>query len=541
MQDTLTLPKSLQCIIDSLNEEDKIKPSTVVRIVKEAKVQQDELMLWADFDHPKADSYGRKLVFKNDKFEVMVMSWVPGDFSGLHDHGYTQWGAVKIFGAAEHATFRVEDGYISTLARWTVKPGDVIGVGHSLVHQMGNPGEQNFLSLHVYGDVNPHEHITGDARVFNLRNKKIEKTNGGVFFAMPKESVVGTEPGPSPDFPTLLRYNVEFSNRLKKMSAEDRDRLGQSLDESVSETFSASLQNKLIKCLSANVDDDGHQNNSLYWKALNTELKAAAQLQNELKGVAGSADKFHKYNEVYDGLICAPSMESFMKDYLDFFVKETNVSLADSDIISLGCGTGYVEDHMILEMGADRNRMYGIDISAAMVETARARIKADVGDVLTLDPEIKMWDIAYSGLNVFQYLDFHRLEEAIHKTAGIIKSGGYFVGDFISPDHIRWYPNVMYSADKKAISLRTPALIENEGRMFQESEIINISFMSGSMEVNYAGEHRRFLPPLHRMRMYFESAFGGKVELRDAHSLEIIPDWADSCASTRYIIIAQKQ
>ena len=124
-----------------------------------------------------------------------------------------------------------------------------------------------------------------------------------------------------------------------------------------------------------------------------------------------------------------------------------------------------------------------------MVKVARKRIQADEGDVLALDPGIRMWDLAFSGLNVFHYLDHKRLEEAIQKTAAIIKIGGYFIGDFITPDHIRWYPNVVYSKDKKIISLRTPRLIEENGSMFQESEIINIDYRE-DMRINYAGKHR---------------------------------------------------
>ena len=82
--------------------------------------------------------------------------------------------------------------------------------------------------------------------------------------------------------------------------------------------------------------------------------------------------------------------------------------------------------------------------------------------------------------------------------------------------------------------------MEEKGRVFQESEIININFGGGAMELNYAGKHKRFLPPLLRIRRYFERAFGGQVDLYDAHSLELIPDWADSCPSTRYVVVARK-
>jgi SAM-dependent methyltransferase len=196
---------------------------------------------------------------------------------------------------------------------------------------------------------------------------------------------------------------------------------------------------------------------------------------------------------------------------------------------------------MIEKLGVPYERLFGMDLSEAMVAEAQKRIQADVGDVLTLDPSVQMWDMAYSGLNVFQYLDPKKLSQAIQKTANIIKPGGYFIGDFITTDHIRWYPNVIFSEDKQTISLRTPELIEEEGLMYQRSEIINIQVQGEQLRVTYAGKHKRYLPPVNRMRAYFEKAFGGKVELYDAISLKPIQEWADSCQSTRYLVIAQKK
>lgn len=535
------LPTSLQHIARTLSVCNITKPSGVIKAIKEAKVQPEDLTPWADFDHPEADSYGRKLVYKGDNFEIMVMSWRPGDFSAIHDHGYTQWGAVQIFGPAEHATFRAEDGHISTLNRWTVKPGDIVGVGHSLVHQMGNTTSDTFfLSLHVYGEMEAIDNITGDARVFDLENDTIQRVDGGVFFALPSEDIKRTEEGPRGDFPTRLRHMVELIRRLEKMEKVGVNKSGKNLQAVIKDAFSPNQQKRLLRCLEANTDENDHQSNSVYWKALNRELKETAKLQLSLQGTQRAEDKFHKYAEVYDALIGKPCMDGFIKRYLRFFVEKYQPEIADKTMISLGAGTGVVEQFIMEEFGVSYDKLYGIDISEAMVLEAKKRIRADVGDILTLNPSIRMWEVAFSGLNVFHYLDFTRLEEAIQKTANIIQPGGYFVGDFISPDHIRWYPNVMYSDDKKVISLRTPELIEENGRLFQESEITNISFLGEQMEVAYAGKHRRFLPPMNRIRQYFEKAFVVQVDLYDAYSLEMIPEWADSCKSTRYVVVAKK-
>ena len=181
---------TLKGIIHNLTEEKNLNPSAIVRIIKNANVQAEDLKNWEDFDHPRVDSYGRKLIYQGDNFELMTMSWRPGDFSAIHDHGQAKWGAVQIFGPAEHATFRLEDGYLSTLARWKITPGKVLGVSHSLIHQMGNPTkDQFFVSLHVYGANYKIENITGDARIFDLEKGNIQRVDGGVFFGLPESEI----------------------------------------------------------------------------------------------------------------------------------------------------------------------------------------------------------------------------------------------------------------------------------------------------------------------------------------------------------------
>jgi SAM-dependent methyltransferase len=536
------LPDSLRFIVEKLEKEKELKPSSMRRILLEAGVKPEELEPWAEFDHPVEDSYGRKLAYKGDNFEIMVMSWRPGDFSAIHDHGQAQWGAVQVFGPAEHAAFRIDDDRISTLGRWQLKAGDAIGVHHDLVHQMGNPTPDTFfLTLHIYGEAAPIDNVTADARVFDLESGLIQRVDGGVFYALPANQIKRVEDGPKADFPTRLRHMIELIRRLRKMEARGVNRSGKNVDEVIADFMSARHHKKLLHCLNENTDENGRQTNSVYWRVLNEELKQAARLQNELLHEQKAEDRFHKYAELYDALICRPCLDEFMAGYLDMFSHRYDIDLAEQTVISLGCGTGLVEQYIIDQLGVDYNNLFGLDISEAMIAEAVQRIQAGVGDVLTLDPSVRMWDVAFSGLNVFQYIDHKRLEEAIRKTAAIIKPGGYFLGDFISPDHIRWYPNVVYSEDKKIISLRTPQLVESHGSVFQESEIVNISFMDEHMRVTYAGRHRRFLPPLHRVRSYFEKYFQGQVDLYDAVSLEPIPEWADSCKSTRYVVVARKE
>jgi SAM-dependent methyltransferase len=333
---------------------------------------------------------------------------------------------------------------------------------------------------------------------------------------------------------------IELINRVRRREAAGDDALSLRSATLLTDAFAGRHRDQLLTELDAQTDENGRHKHSIYWRSLNQELKVAAALQAELKDDGQRQDAFHQYATRYDALIGQPCLDGFMRRYLFFFQEKYQLDLSPLSLISLGCGTGLVEAFLQEEMGVAYENLYGIDVSPAMVKVARRRMQADVGDILHLDPSVRLWDMAFSGLNVYQYLPHEQLPEAIRRTAGILKPGGYFVGDFITPDHIRWYPNVMYSEDKQIISLRTPELVEEDGRVFQASDIVNLDYRSGQLQVHYAGRHRRFLPPLHRVRQYFQDAFGGEVTLYDALSLQEIPEWADSCPSTRYVVVARK-
>ncbi|MEM7587245.1 MAG: cysteine dioxygenase family protein [Acidobacteriota bacterium] len=178
----------------------------------------EDLTHWAAFDHPIEDSYGRKMLFDGGFFELMVMSWVDGDMAAIHDHGYTQWGAVKVFGPTEHAIFKLEDGFLTTAERRQFAPNSVVAVSHELIHQMGNVGQQPYLTLHLYGCYERDGCVTGDARLYELDENSIQITSGGVFYALPEDAVDERRAAPAADFPTTLRFKVELLERLLRSS-----------------------------------------------------------------------------------------------------------------------------------------------------------------------------------------------------------------------------------------------------------------------------------------------------------------------------------
>lgn len=257
----------MRYIKESLSSKENIKPFEVVEIIKSANVKKEELELWADFNHPTKDSYGRKMVFKAPNFEIMVMSWVPGDMSAIHNHGYTTWGAVQVFGENEHATFRVVDNKLTTLTRSNFKYGEIVGVNHNLIHQMGNLTKENTLTLHVYGVEEEVENVTGDANLYDASNGTIQIINGGVFFDLSNSLIEDIIEGPKGDYPTQLRHLVELAKRIKTNNPNSIK---------LKEIESLIISENQIKLLTSFVSDIRDENglvlNQNQWNILNKEL-----------------------------------------------------------------------------------------------------------------------------------------------------------------------------------------------------------------------------------------------------------------------------
>ena len=211
------LPVSLQCLIFLLSQTKHLTSDRVYQSLLHANVNQSELMPWATFDHPITDGYGRKLVYDGGYFEIMVMSWIPGDVSAIHDHGQAQWGAVQCFGQAIHTVYELIDGKLQTQTELPLFSSRIVEVNHDLIHQMSNYSPEPFLSLHIYGCPDVNDAITGDARIFDLLEGNIQYTNGGVFFCLPESEISRRGQKIEADPLTTLRHHQQMRDRILRI------------------------------------------------------------------------------------------------------------------------------------------------------------------------------------------------------------------------------------------------------------------------------------------------------------------------------------
>lgn len=212
----LTLPLSLTTLIEAIGDCKDFKPTEIASLIRSANISENDLTEWADFEHHKIEGYGRKMVYEGRHFEIMVMSWAPGDATAIHNHGYTEWGAVQTFGKLEHSTFELTGDTLTTMFRQKLTPGEIIPVNQALIHQMANPYLENTLSLHVYGTSNEVTGITDNSQIYEVGKGEIQLVDGGVFYDLPASEVSLAEGELYADRLTMIGHFTQLLNYYHK-------------------------------------------------------------------------------------------------------------------------------------------------------------------------------------------------------------------------------------------------------------------------------------------------------------------------------------
>jgi hypothetical protein len=134
------------------------------------------------------------------------MSWVPGDFTAIHSHGSSEWGAVYFLGEVNHRLYRADKNKIELVQKGIVPEGFIAPVVGSLVHAMGNLATKPVMSLHIYGLNRPKSNANDDSLVYELEKKQIRTTDGSAFLNISEELCKKTEKGIITNTETVTDY-----------------------------------------------------------------------------------------------------------------------------------------------------------------------------------------------------------------------------------------------------------------------------------------------------------------------------------------------
>jgi len=209
--------ENLKTLIENeINKADNLTAQKIQEIVQKANIQEEDLRPYADFDHPIEDSYGRKMIYDAGNFEIMAMSWNPNHYSSIHNHGYTEWGIVQAFGNVHHFIYRIQNDELQFGKKEILTKGSIIKVVNAMIHQMGNPSTDRYMTLHVYGCNTKDSDVTSDARNYELEFDRINHTTGGAFINLPADQIYDFLPCPKPTDEVFVNYTklaMDYYNR----------------------------------------------------------------------------------------------------------------------------------------------------------------------------------------------------------------------------------------------------------------------------------------------------------------------------------------
>ncbi len=119
------------------------------RFVTNLKPEKSEIEPYIQFTENR---YARNLVYKTKDFECLVLCWLPGQRSPIHDHGDSICAVYTVDGRLSADNYRkTANGHIRADYSEDFRPGSVLSIQTTEIHQVSNLNDtENLISLHFY-------------------------------------------------------------------------------------------------------------------------------------------------------------------------------------------------------------------------------------------------------------------------------------------------------------------------------------------------------------------------------------------------------
>lgn len=111
---------------------------------------------YADYEHVahfSANNYQRNLLHKGPHYHALILCWLNGQRSPIHDHRGSACGVRVLEGVATETVFdRLPNGYIRAERSRELHEGQICGSYDADIHQVSNlqNGDGRLITLHVY-------------------------------------------------------------------------------------------------------------------------------------------------------------------------------------------------------------------------------------------------------------------------------------------------------------------------------------------------------------------------------------------------------
>lgn len=211
MEQQTLLSGNIRRLISGIESSNIRESDTLIELLEKSGLNSGDVENFRNHHHDPLLSYGRSIVYEGSHFVIYLMSWAPGDFTAIHSHGLTDWGAVLFFTEINHRLYELKGNSIYLVSKSVVPAGTIVAVQGDLIHAMGNLTANPFISLHIYGSNHNIGNANKDSKIYDLEYRKIRVTNGAAYLnsGLKNAGEVGHEI--TTDKETLLDY---YSNIL---------------------------------------------------------------------------------------------------------------------------------------------------------------------------------------------------------------------------------------------------------------------------------------------------------------------------------------
>jgi cysteine dioxygenase len=96
------------------------------------------------------DCYARNTVLLNDRCELVVICWQPGQMSAVHDHGSSHCLYLVVEGTMVEERYTLRDGKPVPQDERSFGKGDITIAAGDSVHRINNRGSSPLVTVHIY-------------------------------------------------------------------------------------------------------------------------------------------------------------------------------------------------------------------------------------------------------------------------------------------------------------------------------------------------------------------------------------------------------
>jgi cysteine dioxygenase len=119
-----------------------------ISISNKLDLSQDDVLSYASWSD---ESYTRNCLELNDKFELILLCWEPGQITPIHDHGGEECWVYFVNSQFQEIIYEKEGDNLTKSSKAIVTHGDISYMSDFMgVHSLQNIGKNRGFSLHLY-------------------------------------------------------------------------------------------------------------------------------------------------------------------------------------------------------------------------------------------------------------------------------------------------------------------------------------------------------------------------------------------------------